>query len=204
MDPFLLILIGLNVLVSMYAWRNEKFFRRFCMNPYSLVRNNQFDRIITHAFLHGGQMHLFINMIVLWSFGTALLIYIDIFIEFNKYLIFTVLYLGAILASSISDIVKHKDNYQYNSVGASGATSAVVFACIFFAPWHMLYFFGIIPIPGIVFGLIYLIYSYRMAKTAKDNIGHDAHFWGAVFGFVFFIVVKPDLFKLFINQLLNF
>lgn len=204
MDIIVYILIGLNVLISYYAWGNKSVFYRYCLNPYTIIRNKQYDRIITHAFIHGSKMHLFVNMIVLWSFGVALVQYIDIFFDIAPVILFLLLYFGAIVISTISDISKHKDNYNYNAVGASGATSAVVFACIFFAPWHMLYFLGIIPIPGIVFGVFYLFYSYRMAKKGTDNIGHNAHFWGAIFGLVFFILIKPSLLKVFIFQLTNF
>ncbi len=204
MDSLIYIIIGINVLVSYYAWKNPAFFHRFSLNPYNIVRNKEYERIITHAFLHGSRMHLFINMIVFWSFGKGLLFFIDLFFDFSPVVLFLILYFGAIIASSVYTISKNKDNINYNAVGASGATSAVVFAFIFFAPWHMLYLFAIIPVPGIVFGVFYLIYSYKMAKKAADNIGHDAHFWGAVFGFLFFMVIKPELISFFINQLTNF
>ena len=204
MDTLLFIIVALNIGLSYYAWQKPNIFMRYCLNPYDIIHKKQFERIISHAFLHSGWMHLAINMLVLWSFGTALLQYIDFFFEGGTIPIFLILYFGAIIASSINDIAKNKNDYTYNAVGASGATSAVVFACIFFAPWHKLYFFGIIPIPGIVFGLAYLFYSYRMAKKAADNIGHNAHFWGAVFGFFFFPVIKPGLIEFFINQLIKF
>lgn len=204
MDTIIYIIIGLNVIISYYAWKNPNIFRRYCLNPYNLIRNKQYDRIITHAFLHGSWTHLIINMLVLWSFSLALLQYINHFFNVSEVLIFLILYFGAIIASSIYSIMKNKDNINYNAVGASGATSAVVFACIFFNPWHKLYFFGVLPIPGIIFGVIYLIYSYRMAKKSSDNIGHDAHFWGAVFGLFFFIIIKPGLLNFFLNQLTNF
>ncbi|MDY0315521.1 MAG: rhomboid family intramembrane serine protease, partial [Bacteroidales bacterium] len=75
---------------------------------------------------------------------------------------------------------------------------------MFFDPWNKIYFFGVLPIPGILFGVIYLIYSYQMAKKAKDNIGHDAHFWGAVYGFVFPLFFKPELWEYFYLRLINF
>jgi membrane associated rhomboid family serine protease len=105
--------------------------------------------------------------------------------------------------SSIYTIIKHKDDSNYNAVGASGATSAVVFASLVFDPWHLIYFFGVIPVPGIVFGVLYLFYSYRMGKKGQDNIGHDAHFWGAIFGLLYPLIVKPQLISYFFNQLIN-
>ncbi len=203
-DYIIYIIIGINVLASYYGWKNPAFFERFTLNPYQIVKNKEYERVITHAFLHGSRLHLFINMIVLWSFGQGLIVFIEAFFDISHVMLFLALYFGAIVVSSLYSISKHKNNINYNAVGASGATSAVVFACIFFAPWHMLYLFAIIPVPGIVFGVFYLIYSYKMAKKAADNIGHDAHFWGAVFGFLFFMVIKPELLQIFMNQLTNF
>jgi membrane associated rhomboid family serine protease len=108
------------------------------------------------------------------------------------------------LASNIWSLIKHQNDYYYNAVGASGAVSAVLFTFIFLDPWEMLYLFAIIPIPGIVFGVGYLIYSYQMGKRKSDNVAHDAHFLGAVFGFIFPIILKPDLFSRFIELLPNF
>ncbi|WP_262887967.1 rhomboid family intramembrane serine protease [Draconibacterium halophilum] len=114
------------------------------------------------------------------------------------------LYFGGIFASNIWSLIKHKDNYYYNAVGASGAVSAVLFATIFFQPWEPLYLFAILPIPGILFAAGYLFYSYQMSKRQSDNVAHDAHFLGAVFGFVFPILLKPELFSRFIDQLFSF
>jgi len=114
------------------------------------------------------------------------------------------LYFGGILASNIWSLIKNQNNYYYNAVGASGAVSAVLFATIFFDPWGLLYLFAILPIPGILFALGYLIYSYQMSKKQSDNVAHDAHFLGAVFGFVFPILLKPDLFQRFVDSLFSF
>jgi len=109
----------------------------------------------------------------------------------------------AIGASSIVSLVKHKDNPNYNALGASGAVSAVVFACIFFAPLEEILFFGVIPVPGILFGIGYLWYSWYMGKKNVDNVGHDAHFYGAIFGFIFPLILRPELIHQFIYQLIN-
>ena len=89
----------------------------------------------------------------------------------------------------------------YSAIGASGAVMAVVFTSIFFDPWNKLYFFGLIPIPGIVFGALYLAYSWYMSKQNKDNIGHDAHFFGAIFGLVYPVIIDPSLLHHFISKL---
>ena len=90
---------------------------------------------------------------------------------------------------------------SYNAVGASGAVSAIVFASIFFAPMSKLLVFGILPLPAILFGILYLGYSYYMSKKSVDNVAHDTHFWGAVFGFIFPMLIKPELYNVFLSQL---
>ena len=109
------------------------------------------------------------------------------------------------MLSVLPSFGKHKDDPAYNAVGASGAVSAVVFASILFVPLGKIYLFFVpIGIPAFIFGGLYLIYSAYMAKRAKDNIGHDAHFWGALFGIVFTIALKPKIFLYFIDQIARF
>jgi len=119
----------------------------------------------------------------------------------NGTFLFTLLYVTALPVSSAVSYRKHKDNPYYTAIGASGAVSAVVFANIFYDPWNLLYFFGIIPIPGIIFGAGYLYYSYYMSRKNIDNVGHDAHFWGAVYGFIFPVLIHPLSIFDFISKL---
>jgi membrane associated rhomboid family serine protease len=120
----------------------------------------------------------------------------------NIYL--AILYVGGIVLSVVPAFEKHKHDIWYNAVGASGAVSAVVFSSIIFYPTSKLMLFLIpVPIPAVLFGILYLVYSAYMAKRATDNIGHDAHFWGALFGVVFTILLKPQLAVLFIQQLFH-
>ena len=196
-------IIVVTLIISVYAWQDRRLFQKLLLSPYILVRNKEYHRLLTHGFLHGNWLHLIVNMLVFWSFGRVLLFYFNI-IWSNGNLVFLLFYLSAIMLSSLYSVVKHKDNYEYNAVGASGATSAIVFAYIFFEPWNFVYFFGVLPIPGIIFGIFYLIYSYKMAQKQIDNIGHDAHFWGAVYGFCFPIIFKPQLIQHFIHSLLSF
>ena len=107
------------------------------------------------------------------------------------------------ILATVTSIKNHKDDPWYNSVGASGAVSAVVFTSIFFQPLAKLYFYAVIPIPGIVFGVLYLAYSQYMSKRKNDNINHDAHFIGAVFGFLFPLILEPKLINVFLGQLFN-
>lgn len=116
-------------------------------------------------------------------------------------LIYFLMYLIAIVFASTISLVRYKDNHWYNSVGASGGVAAVMFFCIFFEPWQKLYLYGVIGIPGIIFAILYLIYSQYMSRRGGDNINHDAHFLGAVFGFIFPLFIDINLYKYFIDQL---
>ncbi len=195
-----LIIIAVTVLFSIAAFNRQELFYRYNFNPYQIVRRKQWYRLFSHALLHAGWEHLFVNMFVLYSFGNAMEKYFAYYFGHNVLLLYLGLYIGGIIASSIKTLVKQKDNYNYSAVGASGAVSAVVFASIFFAPLNMIYFFAIIPIPGILFGILYLWYSSYMSKRNVDNVGHEAHFWGAVFGFVYPMLLNPSLINNFIHR----
>jgi len=192
-----IILIIITALISFAAFNNRSIFYRFQFNPYQVVHNKQWYRIISHAFVHADWEHLIFNMIVLFFFGQNLSYYLST-------VDFIILYFGAIVVSTLYDLYKYQNDFSYNAIGASGATSAVLFACIFFDPWSKVYIFGIIGIPGIIFALLYLAYSYYMSKKNMDNIGHNAHLYGALFGFLYPMLTKPELINHFFNQILNF
>ena len=116
---------------------------------------------------------------------------------------FFFLYFGGMIAASVYDVWKYRNEVYYTSIGASGAVSAVLFASIFLDPWNKIYLFAAVPIPGILFGVVYLFYCQYMAKRGGDNINHNAHFWGAVYGFVFPVLLRPDLLQFFLRQLLG-
>ncbi len=203
MENIVYIIIGVTAVVTYMAWQNSDLFLKLLLSPYDMIRNKQYYRLLTHGFLHANWPHLIVNMLVFWSFGQNVIYYMTYFWGPIGGLLFVFMYLSAIVVSSFYSVSKHKDDIGYSAVGASGATSAVVFASIFFDPWNMIYFFGILPIPGILFGAMYLVYSYRMSKKGTDNIGHDAHLWGAIYGFSFPLFFKPQLFLFFIENLKN-
>jgi membrane associated rhomboid family serine protease len=198
------IIIGITAVVSFLAFQNVSLMEKLQFNAAQVVHRKQYYRLISHAFLHVSWTHLIVNMLVLYFFGRNVESYFGYFFGNMAEIYFVMLYIGGMLASNIWSLIKHQNDYYYNAVGASGAVSAVLFTFIFLDPWEMLYLFAIIPIPGIVFGVGYLIYSYQMGKRKSDNVAHDAHFLGAVFGFVFPIILKPDLFRRFIELLPNF
>ena len=202
-----LVIVIVNVLFSVAAFRNRTLFERFDLSPYQVVRSRQYYRVFTHAFLHTDYVHLGINMLVLYSFGTGIeQIFKSLEVQgiiFSGPFFYLVLYVVAIAGSSVSTVFRYRNNPDYRAVGASGAVSAVVFTYIFFAPLQKIYFYLVLPIPGIVFGVLYLVYSSYMGRRNRDNINHAAHFWGAVVGFIFPILLEPGLFSTFVENLLR-
>lgn len=202
----ILILI-LTVAISILAFNKPELMDRLQFNPFQTLHQKQWYRLISHGFVHAGWWHLIINMLVFLSFGSAIEQTFGALQEKgwinNPNLNYFLLYFGGIVFSSLLTLKKHKDNPNYNSVGASGAVSAVVFTSIFFDPWRKIYFYGIIGLPGILLGLLYLGYSYYMGRKGEGFINHDAHFVGAVYGLLFPVLIDVDLVQVFVHQLLN-
>ena len=197
-------IIIVTVLVSLLAFRNHKLMEKLIFNPYMIAQRREWFRFISSGFIHADMIHLFVNMYVLYVFGGMVEnFYLQVFEE-KSVLYFALLYIGSLIVSIIPSYNKHKENYLYNALGASGAVSAVLFAFILFQPLTTLYLFKIVPIPGIVFGVLYLAYSFYEAKRAADYVNHEAHFWGAVFGFTFTLIMKPDLLENFIYSITHF
>ncbi len=197
-------IIGTTVLISYLAFQNPDLASKLQFNAAHVVHRKEYYRLVSHAFIHANWTHLLINMMVLYFFGRNVEAYLGHYFGTRGTFYYLLLYFGGILASNIWSLIKNQNNYYYNAVGASGAVSAVLFATIFFDPWGLLYLFAIIPVPGILFGVAYLIYSYQMSKKQHDNVAHDAHFLGAVFGFVFPVLLRPGLFEQFIDNLFSF
>lgn len=200
-----ILIVILSVLTSVAAFRREELFNKLDLSPTRIVHQKEYYRIFTHAFLHADYFHLGINMLVLYSFGR----YVEqIFSQlesagliFSGPFFYILLYVIGIVLASVSTISRHRNNESYSAVGASGAVSAIVFSYIFFAPLEKIYFYMVLPIPGILFGVLYLVYSSYMSRRKSDNINHSAHFWGAVVGFVFPILLEPSLFMVFLDKL---
>ena len=199
-----IVIIAITLLISVLAFNKPEISYKYQFNPYQIIHRKQYIRWISHAFLHSNWSHLLVNMFVLFSFGQSLERNFEIIFGRLGLPFYLLLYIGAILISPIYSLIRQRNNYMYNAVGASGAVSAVVFANIFFAPWQQIYFFGFIPIPGIVFALLYLLYSWQMSKRNRDNIAHDTHLVGALFGLVFPVLMKPELLSYFLEQLTSF
>ena len=196
-----LILILIITLTSVIAFSQSGTMAQLQFNAYKIYHRRQLYRVLTHAFVHANWEHLIVNMIVLYSFGTVVEHFFKMYFGTIGSFYYLILFFGSVIFSTLYSLYQEKNNPYYNAVGASGAVSAVLFAAIFFDPWNNIYFFGILPIPGIIFGGLYLYYSYYMSTRKADNIGHDAHFLGAIFGFFLPVILKPALLIGFLNLL---
>lgn len=203
MSPVTIIIIIVTALVSILCFTGKLDIQRLMFNAYQVYHGKQWHRMLTHGLVHGGWGHLIFNMLTLYFFGRVVEIYFSaLFGSVGGALLFAAFYISAVAVSSIWDLIKHKDDYGYNALGASGAVSAVLFASILFEPTMGIYIYLIpIPVPGYIFAPLYLLYCWYMAKRNMDNIGHTAHFWGAVYGLVFPIILSPGVVGHFISQL---
>lgn len=194
--------IALISIVSFLAFNNRELFTRLKFNPYLIHEKKEYHRFLSHGLVHADLAHLLINMFVLYSFGSIVeYIFREIF-NTKGNLLYILMFIGALAFSSLFDYGKHKKDIYYNAVGASGAVAAVVFSSILLYPAGEIYLFFIpIGIPAPIFGILYLVYSAYMAKKGTDNIGHNAHFWGAIFGVTFTIAIKPSIFLSFLDQI---
>jgi membrane associated rhomboid family serine protease len=197
-----LFFIAITALISILAFNNEELFDKMKFNAYIMVRRKEWFRLFSHGLVHANWNHLIFNMISLYFFGDLVEKSFRAIFDAKGPVLYVLMYILALAIASIPSILKHKDDHWYSSVGASGAVSAVIFSSILFDPFIGIYIFFIpIPIPGIIFGPLYLAYSQYMNKKGLDNIGHDAHFWGAVFGFFFPILFNYKLIFYFFSQL---
>ena len=207
MNPDLLtatnLIIAITCIVSFLSFNNSVLRGQLIFHPLTIHRNKQWYRFISYGFIHGSGMHLAINMFVLWSFGNAVeTAYYPLALGDISLAMYLCLYFGGVAISSIPSYLQHKNNANYSAVGASGGVSAVVFAIIVFAPWQNLYLYGVLPVPQILAGAAYLYYSWYMDKKGSDNVGHMAHFSGAIWGFVFTCYLNFNLLPHFIRQTL--
>ena len=181
-----LIIIIVTTLVSIGGFSNHKIIDDLIFYPPAVTQQKQLWRFFTCGFIHADWGHLILNMYALYIFG----IYVEkaftgIFGQ-NGNLIYLLMYISALLVCLLPTYKKHKNNYYYRSLGASGAVSAVVFCFILLDPLQKLgLIFLPIMIPGFIFGALYLIVSSILERRSSDHINHSAHIWGALYGIVF-------------------
>lgn len=187
-------IIGFTCVVSLIALARPQVMQQLWFEPFVIKARKDWFRFVTHAFVHGSYLHLLVNMFVLYMFGTSVENLYGILHEGHGLTPFLILYLGGIIFSSLPSYKKHIHDPSYRAVGASGATSAVLFAHILMMPKSPVYFWFVpVPIPGFIFGILYLAYEWYLDKKGNDNVAHDAHFYGALFGVGFTTILQPRL-----------
>lgn len=186
MNTVLILIIVVNLLVSFKGFGDEYFFRKYEFHIGS-IRAGEHVRMITSAFLHADLGHLFFNMFTLYMFAPVVIQYFDNFS-------FLSIYAGSLVFGSLLTLLFHKDDYSYRAIGASGAVTGILYSAILLQPDMSLFLFFIpIPIPAYLFGIGYLLYSIYGMKAKNDNIGHTAHFGGAIGGYLLTIIKEPQM-----------
>ena len=185
------------IITSIYAFNDNVLYGKFMLHPYSVYRKNKIFTLITSGLIHANWMHLIFNMFTFFFFAFRLE-------ETIGHWQFATIYLLGLILSDLPTVVKHKNDFWYNSLGASGAVSAVLFSYILFYPFSTLMIFPLpIPIWACLFGVLYLIYCAYMSRNSRDNINHDAHFYGAISGVIITIILEPRIIPHFFGQLLT-
>lgn len=193
------IILGVTIAISLLALQRPEITDRLLHAPYIESHKNQYYRLLTSGFLHGSMNHLFINMFVLYQFGTFVEQYFTIrFGQSYGIFLFVLFYLSAIVVANMGTFFKHQSNPSFRSLGASGVTSALVLIYCLFDPWQMFIF---PPVPAILFAVLYLGYSQWAIKNSSDNIDHQGHLWGSLYGIIFIIIVDPEMLSIFINKI---
>jgi membrane associated rhomboid family serine protease len=184
-----IIILVITCIISFIGFSNEKIISDLIFYPTAVTNRNQWYRFITCGFIHADFLHLAFNMYTFYMFGGLVeRTFMDIFPE-NGRVLYAVGYFAALVVCLLPTYLQHKNNYNYRSLGASGAVSAIIFIGIFLMPGLPLKIFPIpIDIPAFIFGPLYLALSAYLAKKGRGNINHSAHLWGAVLGIIYIIV----------------
>jgi membrane associated rhomboid family serine protease len=215
--PISLFILAATALVSIAAFNNGTLFEKALLNPYSVKHRKEYARLMTHMFVHVDWLHLIFNMYTFWSFGTfmeqlftnsrlfgMLLPEVPYWGESLGRIYFAALYLLGGLAATLPAMRKHGDNVGYNSVGASGAVSAVLMAFMIMFPTYEISFFLILPMPAFIGALVFFGMEHWLSRSGRTNIAHDAHIWGALFGLVFVGILNPEFYTLFVNKVIMY
>ncbi|EJF99909.1 MULTISPECIES: rhomboid family intramembrane serine protease [Flavobacterium] len=186
MNIILIAIIVANVVISYKGFNDLYFFRKYEFHVGS-IRSGEQIRMLSSGFLHVDMMHLIFNMLTLYFFAPVVLGWLGNFS-------FILVYFGSLIFGSLLTMLFHKNDYSYRAVGASGAVTGVLYSAILLEPDMMLGIFYVIPMPAYLFGILYLLYSIYGMKAKNDNIGHTAHFGGAIGGYLITLIKMPSLF----------
>ncbi|WP_062355337.1 rhomboid family intramembrane serine protease [Pseudoxanthomonas mexicana] len=198
--PITLLLIGVTCVVSLIAFRTPSLLMRLILWPPAIDRHRQYDRLVTYGFIHADFWHLLFNMVTLFFFGRMME---QVMTQLSgSRLTYVAFYFSALVVSILPTYLKHQKDPNYRSLGASGAVSAVLFAYILIDPWARIGVF-FIPMPAIVFAVLYIAYSIWMDRRGGDNINHGAHLAGAAYGILFLAAMEPRVLGHFLESLSN-
>ncbi|HTI90700.1 MAG TPA: rhomboid family intramembrane serine protease [Puia sp.] len=201
MFSFTVVVVVLTCLISFVAFSSSKVMDDLIFWPPAISMRHQYYRFITCGFIHADFLHLAFNMFTLFFFGKGLELFYRGELGLQSYY-YPILYFTALIASNIPSYLKRKDDYNYRSLGASGAVCAVMFAVIMIRPWEVVSVYGI-RMPSILYAALFLGFTIYMSKRGGDNVNHDAHLWGAAYGVLFTIAVHPAIVATFINEMKN-
>lgn len=198
-------IIGITAITSILAFNRYEMLNRWMFIPYRIKNRNQWDRFILSGFIHKDYMHLLFNMFTFYFFGGV----VELFLRYKfgvlaGGVLFVVFYLLGIIISDLPTYKKYQLDSHYRALGASGGTSATVFASIVIMPLSDICLFAFICLPGFILGVLFLIYSYVKGKQDNDGINHDAHLYGAIFGIVFILILSPSSAGMFLEQIKGF
>jgi membrane associated rhomboid family serine protease len=193
--PVASVIFVITIITSLIAFSNQELFGKMMLHPYSVSRGRYVYTVISSGFIHRDWMHLFFNMLSYYFFAFQLE-------PLLGHWQFTVLYMVSMVLSDMPSVLKHKENYNYYSLGASGAVSAVIFSAILYSPLSEMMILPIpIPIPAVLFGVLYLVYCSFASKYSRDQINHDAHLYGALSGLMITIIFHPGILPGFFQQI---
>lgn len=199
-----LVFVIICCIVTYLAFRDNQLMTRLLDWPYREKRYNEYYRLLSSGFIHADWIHLIVNMFVLYQFGELVEhYYVDLFGNSGKIYYLILLLLGVIVPNLIG-YFRHNNEPGYRGLGASGTVSAVLFIYVLFDPWAKLYLYGVIPIYSVLAAVLYLVYSIWADKKRNDNVNHIAHITGGIFGIIYTLMLKPDMWSYFISQLKNF
>jgi membrane associated rhomboid family serine protease len=197
-SPITLLIIAITCVVSLIAFKNAPLAGRLILWPPAIDRHKQYDRLLTYGFLHADFFHLLFNMVTLFFFGRIIE---DVMAQISgSQFTYVAFYLAALVVSVLPTYLKHQKDPNYSCLGASGAVSAVLFAFVLINPWARIMVF-IIPMPAIVFAVLYIGYSIWMDRRGGDNVNHGAHLAGAAFGILFMVAMEPQILGHFLQRL---
>ena len=193
--PVASLIFVITIAATLLAFSNEEWYGKLMLHPYSVYRREHVYTLITSGFIHKDWMHLFFNMLSFYFFAFPLE-------QTIGHWQFGLLYVVSLILSDLPSVAKHKEDYWYHSLGASGAVSAVIFSFILYYPMVSMYIMPFpFPIKSIIFGVLYLVYCNYASKYSKDNINHDAHLYGALSGLMITIAFDPSVVSAFVHQI---